>query len=131
MHQDNLHFPSRETDIQRIRPQLPIETTDDMSDIERFQTETLRPVLKMQHDLLKAIFADYLTQQKVKPQALSADQYTDFVYQALTKDQALKNTLLGTIVGQFTLNEYRFYSTYRQEIAKRLMKFMAKRIAGN
>lgn len=110
---------------------MPIETTDSMSDIERFQTETLRPVLKMQHDLLKAIFADYLIQQKVKPQALSADRYTDFVYQALTKDQALKNILLGTVVGQFTLEEYRFYNANRQEIAKRLMKFMAKRIAGN
>ncbi len=131
MHQDKLHFPSRESDIQRIRPQLPIETTDSMSDIERFQTETLRPVLKMQHDLLKAIFADYLIQQKVKLQALSADRYTDFVYQALTKDQALKNILLGTVVGQFTLEEYRFYNANRQEIAKRLMKFMAKRIAEN
>jgi hypothetical protein len=131
MHQDSLHFPSRETDIQRIRPQLPIEITDGMSDIERFQTETLRPVLKMQHDLLKAIFANYLTQQKVKPQALSVEQYTDFVYQALTKDQALKNILLGTIIGQFTLDEYHFYSANRQEIAKRLMKFMAKRIAGS
>ncbi len=101
-----------------------------MNELERFQTETLRPVLKMQHDLLVAIFADYITQQKVKLQALSADQYTDFVYQALTKDQALKNTLLGTVVGQLTLAEYRFYSANRQEIAKRLMKFMAKRIAG-
>ncbi len=131
MHPDKLHFPSRESDIQRIRPQLPIATTDSMSDIERFQTETLRPVLKMQHDLLKAIFADYLIQQKVKPQTLSADRYTDFVYQALTKDQALKNILPGTVVGQFTIEEYHFYKANRQEIAKRLMKFIAKRIAEN
>ena len=101
-----------------------------MSEFWLFQTETWRPVLKMQHGLLVAIFADYITQQKVKLQALSADQYTDFVYQALTKDQALKNTLLGAVVGQLTLAEYRFYSANRQEIAKRLMKFMAKRIAG-
>ena len=55
----------RHNDILRIRPQIKRhQTFETMSDEERFQNSTLRPILKLQNPLLLASFVNYATKHK-------------------------------------------------------------------
>ena len=47
------------------RPKIPSsKTTDVTNEEERFQNQTLRPIIKMQHDLLIAHFKQYMVSKK-------------------------------------------------------------------
>ncbi len=46
--------------MNKERPVLQDLIKDNMSVIELFQNQTLRPVIKMQHDLLIASFKNYI-----------------------------------------------------------------------
>jgi hypothetical protein len=111
----------------QIRPVLPVEPADD-SEMAHFQVYTLRPVLKMQNELILDIFKDYLQEVKMDFSKRSEKQQRDFIENALTKQNPLKFTLIGTVIGHFTSEEYTFYQSHRQEITKRLVRFLSKRI---
>ncbi len=110
-----------------IRPSLPVEPTDD-SEMAHFQVNTLRPILKMQHDLILKIFKSYLQEVKTDLSHRSEKQQRDFIEQALVKQASLKFTLLGVIVGHFTAEEYAVYQHHQKDILKRLVRFLSKRI---
>ena len=52
---------SRSTNLKEIRPEIPqAKIHDNMSVEERFQNETLRPIIKLQNDLLIELFKNYV-----------------------------------------------------------------------
>jgi hypothetical protein len=118
----------RDQGLVRLRPSLPIETGQ-QTDIERFQSETLRPVLKLQNPLILRIFRGYLQQTKAHLGQLSAEQRQAFIFNALAKDPALKHLLTGAVIGLLTDEELAFYEQHRAELARRLGQFLGKRIA--
>ena len=55
----------RPNDLLRIRPEIKkTKQLDSMSTEERFQNETLRPILKLQNPLLIAVFQRYIEMRK-------------------------------------------------------------------
>ncbi|MFQ3326951.1 MAG: hypothetical protein ACI8YC_001591, partial [Salibacteraceae bacterium] len=55
----------RPNDLLRIRPEIKkTKQFDSMSTEERFQNETLRPILKLQNPLLIAVFQCYIEMRK-------------------------------------------------------------------
>ena len=55
----------RPNDLLRIRPEIKkTKQFDSMSAEERFQNETLRPILKLQNPLLVAVFLAYIEMRK-------------------------------------------------------------------
>ncbi|MCU0448238.1 MAG: glyoxalase [Bernardetiaceae bacterium] len=112
----------------QIRPQLALETPA-AAGLEQFQSETLRPVLKMQNRLILGLFDAYLAATKTDLRHRSPEQRRQLIDQALAKDQALKHQLVGVVVGQFTQPELAFFVQHRSELTKRLAQFLAKRIA--
>ena len=57
----------RDINLMELRPEIPsARITENMSEDERFQNETLRPVAKLQNDLLLAVFRNYITKHKNK-----------------------------------------------------------------
>lgn len=111
-----------------IRPQLPPETADQQP-MAQFQLHVLRPILKLQNELILSIFTDYLAEARQNPQVLSEERLRLLIDQALTRPTGLKPLLIGIIVGHFTAEEYTFYREHRTEIHKRLTRFLSKRIA--
>ena len=52
---------SRDTYLQSIRPIISSALVkDNMSEDERFQNKTLRPIIKLQNDLFLAVFKNYI-----------------------------------------------------------------------
>ncbi len=119
---------SREA-FKSIRPSIPSITEQHASaEIEQFQNQTLRPILKLQNDLLVVLFRDYITLRKGKYYDLSSTGKAQFIADSLKKDQKFKHLLLGSIVGLFTLPEYELYQEHRAEINRRVTTLLIQRL---
>lgn len=99
-----------------------------MSEEERFQNLTLRPVLKLQNDLLLASFQKYIVRGKNRFHELKKESRLDYIANAVQKDMKFRNTLKGIILGQFTLEEYAEYSINSSALNKRIMSMAVKRL---
>ncbi len=125
MNQRNLH-------LLEMRPEiLSARVSPDMSLEEQFQNQTLRPVIKLQADLLLMVFRNYIEKHKNVFYDLSIEKRLDYVEHAIQKDIKFRNSLKGMIIGQFTLEEYGIYIQNSSALNKRMMGIVIERIRGN
>ncbi|MCH1472142.1 MAG: glyoxalase [Flavobacteriaceae bacterium] len=119
----------RHNDILRIRPQIKKhQTFETMSDDERFQNSTLRPILKLQNPLLLASFVNYSTKHKGVFFDIPTDKQLAYIENAVHKDQKFRNALKGMIIGQFTVEEYNIYTQNSSQLNKRMMSLVITRL---
>lgn len=121
-------------DLQLIssRPEIPsAKVGENMTDDECFQNRTLRPVVKMQRDLLLATFRNYIQKHKNVFYDLSIEKRMDYVENAINKDMKFRNSLKGMVIGQFTLDEYADYIRNSSALNKRMMGIVKENIWEN
>lgn len=99
-----------------------------MSAVELFQNQTLRPIIKMQHDLLIASFRHYVQKRNLDFSDLSNQKKKSKTSAIFVKDIHYKNRTLGFIIGQFTLDEYQYYQSNSSELNKRILQIVVQRI---
>lgn len=102
-----------------------------MSSDEIFQNTTLRPVVKLQNDLLLAAFKNYAAKHKNVFYDLSIDKRLDYIENAIHKDMKFRNSLKGMVIGQFTLEEYEIYIQNSSALNKRMMDIVKERLKSN
>jgi hypothetical protein len=119
----------REKNIISIRPLLNLPPVDDSTSIESFQTQTLRPVLKLQHDIIIVQFKYHIRQRNTPFETLPNASREKAIILILQKDLALRNQLFGNIVGLFTLSELHFYLENEPELSRRIRDLLIQRIA--
>ena len=119
----------RSQQLLQIRPEIPsAKILPNMTDEERFQNETLRPVIKLQNDLLLASFQNYIVKGKNSFYGLSLENRMNYILNAIQKDIKFRNSLKGIIIGQFTLEEYEVYIKNSSALNKRMMNMVIKRL---
>lgn len=101
--------------------------TSESSAEEKFQNQTLRPILKIQNDLLLLVFKNYITKQKVDFSSLSPEKKMQFIENAIQRDIKFRNSLKGMIIGFFTLLEYETYIQNSSNLNKRMMNLLIER----
>jgi hypothetical protein len=99
-----------------------------MSNDERFQNETIRPILKLQNPLFILVFKNYIEKRKRVFYDLSLDKKMIYVESSIVKDQNFHNSLKGIIIGHFTVAEYRQYTLHFSSLNKRMMNMLIKRL---
>ena len=110
-----------------MRPQIPTAlVNDNMTLDEKFQNTTLRPVIKMQHDLLFVRLESELHQATC--QDLTKEGKKQFIQNVLFKGNALRSEIVGMITGCFTLEEYGFYRENATAINKRMIQIVIERV---
>ena len=115
-----------------LRPEIPsIKITEAMSDEERFQNNTLRPIIKFQNDIMVQVFKNYIFKHKNVFHTLTLEKRLDYIENAAQKDMKFRNSLKGMIIGLFTLNEYIAYQKNLSVVNKRLMKLVVQRLQSN
>jgi len=115
----------------KVRPNLINLINSNTSDIERFQNEVLRPVIKMQNNLLVAFFKNYIKNNKIKFNTLKPEVQENKINTILTKDINFKNILIGSIIGHLEENEIEIYFKYKTEINKRIIQIIKQRLHDN
>ena len=101
--------------------------SEDSSAEERFQNQTLRPILKLQNELLLEVFINYAKIQKGVFFELSLSKKQLYIENALQKDVKFSNSLKGMIIGLFTIAEYKEYSLNNSNINKRIGNLLMER----
>lgn len=123
---------ARDTALLALRPLIEsARVTPQMSADESFQNKTLRPIAKLQNDLLLAVFQNYTTKHKNVFYDLSIEKRMDYIENAIHKDMKFRNSLKGIIIGQFTLQEYDLYIENSSALNKRMMNIVKERLKNN
>ena len=114
--------------MNKERPVLEDLIKDNMSALELFQNKTLRPVIKMQHDLLIASFNTYKAKRKIDFSSLTDQKKRSKSKAVFVKDINYKNLTLGFIIGAFSLEEFAYYSLNASELNKRIIQIVIQRV---
>ncbi|MGO3181884.1 MAG: glyoxalase [Aequorivita sp.] len=123
---------TRESSLISMRPEIPsAKITSNMSADECFQNKTLRPVIKLQNDLLLAAFKNYVNKHKNVFYDLNVEKKLDYIENAIHKDMKFRNSLKGMIIGQFTIEEFEIYIKNSSALNKRMMDIVKERLKDN
>jgi hypothetical protein len=98
------------------------------SNDEKFQNQTLRPILKLQNDLFIAVFNNHVNKHKNDFYSLSVEKKLQFIENAIQKDIKFRNSLKGIVIGLFTLSEYQVYIQNSSALNKRMMNMLIERL---
>jgi len=121
-------MPSSRNDLIKLRPVIPsIQEDLEMRPEEAFQNQTIRPILKFQNELLLAIYAEHVLKHKSIFYKLTIPKRLEFVKESLQKDPLLKHTLLGTVIGLFTNEEFALYQEHENELKRRISDMLIQR----
>lgn len=122
----------RDIALLQLRPEIPsAKVNADMTSDESFQNGTLRPIAKLQNDLLVAVFRNYVRKHKNVFHDLSVEKRLDYIENAIHKDMKFRNSLKGMIIGQFTIEEYELYIQNSSALNKRMMNIVKDRLKSN
>lgn len=122
----------RDINLLELRPEIPsARITENMSADERFQNETLRPIAKLQDELLVAVFRNYAKKHKNAFYELKTERKLEYIANAIQKDIKFRNSLKGMIIGHFSLEEYERYIQNSSALNKRMMNIVKERLQSN
>ncbi|MCW5519481.1 glyoxalase [Aureitalea sp. L0-47] len=122
----------RDRSLLHLRPEIPSATVNPaMTSEETFQNQTLRPVAKLQNQLLLEVFRNYVRKHKNVFYDLSIEKRLDYIENAIHKDMKFRNSLKGIIIGQFTVQEYKEYTLNSSALNKRMMNIVKERLKSN
>lgn len=107
-----------------IRPELNLSSTIPDED---FQNRTLRPILKLQHDLILFLFISFCNKQKIDLYK-DENKFNSIVNTHIKKNMVLKNQYLGLIIGMFTTEEFGIYLENDAEFNKRIITMIGQRL---
>ncbi|MEY5049287.1 MAG: hypothetical protein RLZZ175_2646 [Bacteroidota bacterium] len=109
------------------RPYIEINTTLS-GEIEHFQSDTLRPILKLQNELLLSLFKHQTLTTKVSIKNIDETQILPFIDTTIKKDISFKSIFIGTIIAHFNEYELEYYLFNKQEINKRIISMLIERV---
>lgn len=96
--------------------------------MEAFQNEVLRPIIKMQNDLVLDIYRHFLLKRKVPFNGMSIPKRKDWIAQSLSKDNRLRGIMLGAVIGHFTKDEWEFFALQEGEVRRRIINLITQRL---
>jgi hypothetical protein len=119
---------TKDESILEIRGKSIGTITENSSIEEKFQNQTLRPILKFQNDLFIEVFRNYATKQKGVFFTLSPEKKMSYIENAIQRDIKFRNSLKGIVIGLFTITEYKEYIQNSSNINKRMMNLLIERL---
>lgn len=112
-----------------IRPEIKtIDQTKNSTNQEIFQNKTLRPILKIQHQLFGSFFKAYLEKRKTKWSSYSEKQKEDYISGAFSNDNNFKNAITHLVIGHFTTEEFSTFNDNSKEFKKRILQMAKQRV---
>ena len=115
--------------MEKVRPKLPDALTEgELKEEELFQNMVLRPVIKMQHDLLIMRVKSHFRSKRILFNLMDNKKRTETIIQAFQSDHNLKKEIQGMITGQLSLAEFQQYLKSERSINKRIIQMVRNRM---
>lgn len=130
MHPTPPPFSRPDAALLALRPAIATETApaEIPSSVGDFLHLTLRPVLKLQNELLLAAVADFVADHHISLAKASPTDQQRLLAELLSRNTKLRYTLVGLVSGCFTVDEYAFYRLHRGEVNRRLHELAQRRV---
>ena len=111
------------------RPLLSLKIANSKEEI--FQNEILRPILKLQHDLVITLAQEFLKSRNITWEKVKEKDPFQWLNINIKRDIPFKNQLIGMVIGQFSKNELDEYLTFQKEMNKRIINMMTERMVSH
>lgn len=95
---------------------------------EKFQNETLRPILKLQNELFLELFRQYFIKTKNTFYTIKNSKKPAYIDQIFQTDIKFMNLLRGVIIGLLKVDEYIVYANNTANINRRITTLLSERI---
>ena len=113
----------------QIRPTIPsISIQENFSEEEKFQNNILRPIIKLQHNLILSYFEHYLKQNKVNFNELNSTKKKAVTHQLFKTNVRFKIEMRGLIIGLLTFDEFEEYLKLSSNLNKRINNMIEGRV---
>lgn len=117
----------RSEQLKSIRPIINVDNSKS-TDLETFQTNTLRPILKFQNDLILTLINTHLAEHKIVVKNLTDNKKTERIHEIVKNNLQLKQLLIGIVIAHFTDDEIEFYLKDKKEVVKRIITMLLERV---
>lgn len=115
--------------MEKVRPNLPGSLVEgNLKEEELFQNMALRPVIKMQHDILILRVKSYFLSKRVVFNVMDKKKRTLAIEQAFLGDNAFKKEIQGMILGQLNVDEFQGYLKNERSMNKRIIQMVRNRM---
>ena len=109
------------------RPNIPNIVFENTLSIEKFQNQTLRPIIKMKDEVLLFMITEALISKNKNYQNLTQPEKILWIKNTITKDIKLNHLLKGIILGNLHTEELYFYQKHQKECSKRMIQIIIER----
>ena len=117
----------REVTILQLRPHIETIKNDVETSVnESFQNKTLRPILKLQHNVLAEVFNSLTDQSQTN---ILPSEKRSRIKNILSHDNIIRNILIGIVLGMMTIEELTFFFEHQKECRQRLVNMVVERLA--
>jgi hypothetical protein len=118
---------NRSQQLKNLRPIINVDNSKS-TDLETFQTNTLRPILKFQNDLILTIMNQHLAENKIVVKNLTDNKKIERVHEIVKGNLQLKQLFTGITIALFTEEEITFYHENKREVVKRTITLLLERV---
>jgi len=113
--------------LKNLRPTIKTQDTA-ITEIEIFQNEVLRPILKFQHELLLIELKESIILRNLLEKSISLETKRQQIKHYIQSNKELKYQLIGQITGLLTNSEFEFYKKNKSECDKRISSMVLDRM---
>ena len=118
---------TRDENLLKIRPELNINS-ENSTELEQFQNNTLRQVIKLQNQVFINLFKEHLFATKRQISIYNTKVQKTLIRESIAKNHNLRNSFVHAVIGMLTNDEFNFYAQHKKEITKRINSMVQKRI---
>ncbi len=118
---------NRSEQLKNLRTTINVDNSKS-TDLETFQTNTLRPVLKFQNDLILTLINQHLAENKIIVKNLTDNKKTERIHEIVKGNLQIKQLLTGITIALFTDEEIAFYHSNKKEVVKRIIAMLLERV---
>jgi hypothetical protein len=118
---------NRSTLLKSIRPKIEVDNTKS-TELEIFQSVSLRPILKLQNEIIFALINNFLAEHKVVVKNLTDNKKIERIHDIFKNNIQQKQLLFGVVIGHFTHEEILFYNQNKKEVTKRIITMLLERV---
>ncbi len=118
---------NRSTLLKSIRPKIEVDNTKS-TELEIFQSVSLRPILKLQNEIIFALINNFLSEHKVVVKNLTDNKKIERLHDIFKNNIQQKQLLFGVVIGHFTHEEILFYNQNKKEVTKRIITMLLERV---
>ncbi len=115
---------TRNENILKLRPEIITDHTKTSLAEESFQNLTLRPILKLQNELILKLTNKHLAKFIID----KSNEESIKIIETRLAEQVIKQQLIGLTIGLFTTEEFEFYLLNQSSINKRISQLIIQRV---